>query len=60
MSTLLPLFWMTVGKPLELANAPSAMALKPETILVAVLSLVVPFTCDWFMVVVNVSVPPRD
>ena len=41
-STFAPLFWMTVGIPLALANEPSRTMFDPVATLMAALSLTVP------------------
>ena len=47
MSTLLPVFWITVLKPLELAKEPEEMKLAPLLTLTAALPATAPWTRDW-------------
>src|SRR6185437_2735606 len=56
-STLLPVFWITVGKPTAPLNAPPSIRLDPVTTWLSVLWSTEPLSV---MVSVVVSMPPRD
>src|SRR5450830_359459 len=59
MSTLAPVFCITIGKPDILAKAPLSMTLLPVTTLRAALSDTVALRVDWADWVLRVSAPPR-
>lgn len=54
-NTLAPLFWMTIGKPVDPLNAPSAIVLAPVDTWVALVLETVPLE----MAVELVLAPPR-
>src|SRR4051794_33825548 len=57
MSTLLPEFWITVGKPAELVNAPPETRLFPLILSLASVSVIVPVT-TWLLTLLVMLVPP--